>query len=199
MVVDIVQELKQQNSNLVYGKDVHYNPSCFLIEYAHNFSHFRIETLFWCYTTFLICLEPAGPPVMFHFSFRCWGSWVLSLYLLPFSVVLALCHPKESVPWGLAVCIQEKIKISSSCCCWYRGCWEFRTATVQYRTQLRGCVCWQMKPLLDFQISQGRTGSPMSPCHGSMSHPRTVLLCLISFMIYLELQGFFSSGTFNIP
>lgn len=31
MVVDIVQELKQQNSNLVYGKDVHYNPFCFLL------------------------------------------------------------------------------------------------------------------------------------------------------------------------
>lgn len=37
MVVDIVQELKQQNSDLVYGKDVHYNPFCFLIGYAHHF------------------------------------------------------------------------------------------------------------------------------------------------------------------
>lgn len=37
MVVDIVQELKQQNSNLVYGKDVYYNPFCFIIVYAHNF------------------------------------------------------------------------------------------------------------------------------------------------------------------
>lgn len=37
MVVDIVQELKQQNPNLVYGKDVHYNPFCFLTECADHF------------------------------------------------------------------------------------------------------------------------------------------------------------------
>lgn len=38
MVVDIVQELKQQNSNLVYGKDVSYNPFCFINVHAHHFN-----------------------------------------------------------------------------------------------------------------------------------------------------------------
>lgn len=37
MVVDIVQELKQQNSNLVYGKDVSYNSFCYFVVYAHHF------------------------------------------------------------------------------------------------------------------------------------------------------------------
>lgn len=37
MVVDIVQELKQQNSNLVYGKDVNCNSFCFIVVYAHHF------------------------------------------------------------------------------------------------------------------------------------------------------------------
>lgn len=37
MVVDIVQELKQQNSNLVYGKDVSYNSFCFFVVPAHHF------------------------------------------------------------------------------------------------------------------------------------------------------------------
>lgn len=36
MVVDIVQELKQQNSNLVYGKDVYCNPLCIIIVYVHH-------------------------------------------------------------------------------------------------------------------------------------------------------------------
>lgn len=36
MVVDIVQELKQQNSNLVYGKDVYCNPLCIIIVDVHH-------------------------------------------------------------------------------------------------------------------------------------------------------------------
>lgn len=96
MVVDIVQELKQQNSNLVYGKDVHYNPFCLLFEHAHYF-----QFLGWkhcCDVTqhFWSVLGPAGPPGMFHSAVGV--EEVGFFYLLPSSVFLALCHPKESVP-----------------------------------------------------------------------------------------------------
>lgn len=72
MVVDIVQELKQQNSNLVYGKDVGYSSFCFCCT-CPSFSHFRMKMSFWCYPVFwsscaLIWLGPAQTAVKFHFS-----------------------------------------------------------------------------------------------------------------------------------
>lgn len=96
MVVDIVQELKQQNSNLVYGKDVHYNPSCLPFEHAHHFQFLGWKHC-WDVTQHLwSLLEPAGPPGMFHSALGVEG--VGFFYLLPSSVFLALCPAKESVP-----------------------------------------------------------------------------------------------------
>lgn len=62
MVVDIVQELKQQNSNLVYGKDVYGNPLCIIIvdvHHLHVLEWRRWSDVTW-YFTAILCSDLAG-------------------------------------------------------------------------------------------------------------------------------------------
>lgn len=62
MVVDIVQELKQQNSNLVYGKDVYYSPFFFIIVYAHTYHvlGWKLSSDVTQHFTTILCSDLAG-------------------------------------------------------------------------------------------------------------------------------------------
>lgn len=176
MVVDIVQELKQQNSNLVYGKDVYYNPFCFIIVYAHHFHILgweRCSDVTQHFTT-VLCSDLAGTSwgsseVLFQHCLSVEGVSFLSFWFYAFQF-LALCSPKENAPCGLIVCIKERLVKS-----------QLAAAVCSSEAQAVSADSWSLS--LISESVKSRIDSPVLPCHGFMVHPRrSVLLCLISFI-----------------
>lgn len=129
MVVDIVQELKQQNSNLVYGKDVYYNPFCFIIVYAHNF-----HVLGWKHCsdvtqhfTTILCSDLAGTSwgyreVSFQHCLSVEGVGFSSFWFHAFQYVSCIMLSKGECALRTDCLTRKTCKIPAGCCClWFRG------------------------------------------------------------------------------
>lgn len=142
MVVDIVQELKQQNSNLVYGKDVSYNSFCFFVVYAHHFHilGWKCQSDVTQYFGYLV-LWSGWDQLRLHWSFI---SALLKIDLIFVILCLSVCF----------ICYEmskEKRVLRSNV--WKEVLWNPSWLLLFVFISTGWEHKW-LKPLLDFQVSQ---------------------------------------------